>query len=152
VFSNLIVAKAMVPGAVGGENASKPLKGLCGNTGRDASHLRIVPHAQRQNLREGEEVALAHASAWAWNREPGDLPDNTGAFAPTRLILASSTEVVMAHSAVSTQSISVSDRLVAGVLALLLGSFLIFGAGFAHSSVLHDTAHDVRHANGFPCH
>jgi len=60
----------------------------------------------------------------------------------------------MAQSAVSTQSISVSvtDRLVAGILALLLGSFLIFGAGFAHSSVLHDTAHDVRHANGFPCH
>jgi cobalt transporter subunit CbtB len=58
----------------------------------------------------------------------------------------------MAHSAVSTQSISVSDRLVAGIFALLLGSFLIFGAGFAHSSVLHDTAHDVRHANGFPCH
>jgi cobalt transporter subunit CbtB len=62
----------------------------------------------------------------------------------------------MAHSAVSTKSTtltgSLSDRLVAGVLALLLGSFLIFGAGFAHSSVLHDTAHDVRHANGFPCH
>ena len=92
--------------------------------------------------------------AWAWNREPGDLPDKTGAFAPPRLNLASSTEVVMAHSAVSTQSISVSvsDRLVAGVFALLLGSFLIFGAGFAHSSVLHDTAHDLRHANGFPCH
>jgi cobalt transporter subunit CbtB len=63
----------------------------------------------------------------------------------------------MAQSAVSTRStsvsaISVSDRLVAGILALLLGSFLVFGAGFAHSSVLHDTAHDVRHANGFPCH
>ncbi|MCB1444328.1 MAG: CbtB-domain containing protein [Rhizobiaceae bacterium] len=58
----------------------------------------------------------------------------------------------MAHSTVSTVSGSLSDRLVAGVLALLLGSFLIFGAGFAHSSVLHDTAHDVRHANGFPCH
>ena len=58
----------------------------------------------------------------------------------------------MAHSTVSTQSIPVSDRLVAGALALMLGAFLIFGAGFAHSSVLHDTAHDVRHANGFPCH
>jgi cobalt transporter subunit CbtB len=58
----------------------------------------------------------------------------------------------MAHSAVSTTTGSLSDRLVAGVLALMLGSFLIFGAGFAHSSVLHDTAHDVRHANGFPCH
>jgi cobalt transporter subunit CbtB len=91
--------------------------------------------------------------AWrhAVTREPGDLPDETGRFR-ARFGIASSTEVVMAHSTVSTQSGSLSDRLVAGVLALLLGSFLIFGAGFAHSSVLHDTAHDVRHANGFPCH
>ena len=58
----------------------------------------------------------------------------------------------MAHSAVSTQAGSLSGRLVAGLVALVLGSFLIFGAGFAHSDVLHDTAHDVRHANGFPCH
>jgi cobalt transporter subunit CbtB len=95
--------------------------------------------------------------AWshAFTREPGDLPDETGRFR-ARVYFASSTEVVMAHSAVSTRSNtqagSLSDRLVAGVLALMLGSFLIFGAGFAHSSVLHDTAHDVRHANGFPCH
>lgn len=91
--------------------------------------------------------------AWrhAVTREPGDLPNETGARAP-KVSSASSTEVVMAHSAVSTQSGSLSDRLVAGVLALMLGSFLIFGAGFAHSSVLHDTAHEVRHANGFPCH
>jgi cobalt transporter subunit CbtB len=74
-----------------------------------------------------------------------------GASAP-EVFIASSTEVVMAHSAVSTQTGSLSDRLVAGILALMLGSFLVFGAGFAHSSVLHDTAHDVRHANGFPCH
>ncbi|MGV3551996.1 CbtB domain-containing protein [Rhizobium sp.] len=58
----------------------------------------------------------------------------------------------MAHSAVSTTTLSPSDRLVAGVLALLLGAFLVFGAGMARSAVLHDTAHDVRHANGFPCH
>ena len=62
----------------------------------------------------------------------------------------------MAHSQVSTKSASlagsISDRMIAGAVALLLGTFLIFGAGFAHSAVLHDTAHDVRHANGFPCH
>ncbi|MDO9418698.1 CbtB domain-containing protein [Pararhizobium sp.] len=58
----------------------------------------------------------------------------------------------MATSTVSTQSLSLSDRLTAGVLALFLGSFLIFGAGFANSAVIHDTAHDTRHANSFPCH
>lgn len=63
------------------------------------------------------------------------------------------TEVVMAHTvAVKNTVLSLNERLVAGFLAMTIGSFLIFGAGFAHSSVLHDTAHDVRHANGFPCH
>lgn len=38
------------------------------------------------------------------------------------------------------------------VLAILLGVFLIFGAGFAGSTTLHDVAHDARHAFAFPCH
>jgi cobalt transporter subunit CbtB len=59
----------------------------------------------------------------------------------------------MAQASVSSiKVVSFSDRFVAGILALLVGSFLVFGAGFAHSNALHDTAHDVRHANGFPCH
>lgn len=52
----------------------------------------------------------------------------------------------------ATRPLSVSDRLVAGVLALLLGSFLIYGAGLSHAQSLHDTAHDTRHSYGFPCH
>ena len=32
------------------------------------------------------------------------------------------------------------------------GRVLIVGAGLAQSDVLHDTAHDTRHAYGFPCH
>lgn len=59
----------------------------------------------------------------------------------------------MAQASLSTVKVaSLSDRLVVGGLALVLGGFLVFGAGFAHSNVLHDTAHDVRHANGLPCH
>ncbi|RJL19526.1 CbtB domain-containing protein [Paracoccus siganidrum] len=34
----------------------------------------------------------------------------------------------------------------------LLGAVLIFVAGLAQSETLHDAAHDVRHATGFPCH
>lgn len=34
----------------------------------------------------------------------------------------------------------------------LLGAALIFVAGLAQSETLHDAAHDVRHATGFPCH
>ena len=38
------------------------------------------------------------------------------------------------------------------VSAALLGAVLIFFAGLAQSDALHDAAHDVRHATGFPCH
>jgi cobalt transporter subunit CbtB len=63
------------------------------------------------------------------------------------------TEVDMAANTVSTgKVISVSDRLILGFSALLLGGFLVFGVGLANSATIHDTAHDVRHANGFPCH
>jgi len=57
-----------------------------------------------------------------------------------------------AKTLTTTRPLSISDRLVAGVLALLLGSFLIYGAGLSHAQSLHDTAHDTRHSYGFPCH
>jgi cobalt transporter subunit CbtB len=34
----------------------------------------------------------------------------------------------------------------------VLGGALLFAAGHAQSASLHDAAHDVRHATGFPCH
>lgn len=34
----------------------------------------------------------------------------------------------------------------------LVGLTLMFVAGHAQSATLHDAAHDVRHATGFPCH
>lgn len=45
-----------------------------------------------------------------------------------------------------------SQHLSAGLIAVLLGSFLLLGTGFAHSDLLHDAAHDVRHGFTFPCH
>ena len=35
---------------------------------------------------------------------------------------------------------------------VVFGAALLFTAGFAQSQTLHDAAHDVRHATGFPCH
>ena len=55
-------------------------------------------------------------------------------------------------SAVGTASLSVSQRLVAGVLALMIGLVLIGGVGFASDMAIHNGAHDTRHALGFPCH
>ncbi len=39
-----------------------------------------------------------------------------------------------------------------GLFALMLGLFLIFGTGIAHSDIMHNAAHDARHAFAFPCH
>jgi len=38
------------------------------------------------------------------------------------------------------------------VFAALLGFAMIVIAGHVQANVLHDAAHDVRHATGFPCH
>ena len=45
-----------------------------------------------------------------------------------------------------------SSRMIAAVVAGLLGAFLVFGAAFAQSDLLHNAAHDVRHSIAVPCH
>lgn len=52
----------------------------------------------------------------------------------------------------SISSLSVSQRLIAGVLALFIGFVLVGGVGFASDMAIHNGAHDTRHALGFPCH
>lgn len=52
----------------------------------------------------------------------------------------------------TVQSLSVSQRLVAGLLSLFLGLVLIGGVGFASDMAIHNGAHDTRHSLGFPCH
>lgn len=45
------------------------------------------------------------------------------------------------------------SKVLGPVLAMaVIGVSLVYAAGFAHSAALHDAAHDVRHATGFPCH
>lgn len=58
----------------------------------------------------------------------------------------------MTTQARTLSSLSVSQRLVAGALAFLLGMTLLWGVGFAGDPVLHNGAHDTRHSIGFPCH
>jgi cobalt transporter subunit CbtB len=38
------------------------------------------------------------------------------------------------------------------VLAAAAGLMLLFFSGYAQATVLHDAAHDQRHAMAFPCH
>ena len=51
----------------------------------------------------------------------------------------------------SPTTISVPHRL-PPLAAAALGLLLIFAAGFAETSALHNAAHDTRHSTGFPCH
>ena len=52
----------------------------------------------------------------------------------------------------TVSSFSISQRLIAGGLALMLGIVLLGGTGFAGDYRLHNGAHDTRHSMGFPCH
>ena len=56
---------------------------------------------------------------------------------------------------VNTQTLSLADRIgartVAGLMALVIGSILVFGVGLANSQTLHDAAQNTWHSCGFPC-
>ena len=45
-----------------------------------------------------------------------------------------------------------STGLLSIVFVALVGATVLFVAGHAQSATLHDAAHDMRHATGFPCH
>ena len=50
------------------------------------------------------------------------------------------------------RSDALKDRILPGLLAGALGLVLLYGAGFAETTQLHNAAHDGRHSAGFPCH
>ena len=62
----------------------------------------------------------------------------------------------MLSQQVETQaaSLEISDttRIGAALFALLFGSFLLYSTLFAQSEILHNAAHDTRHAITAPCH
>lgn len=56
-----------------------------------------------------------------------------------------------ALNTITTQA-SATERLTAALIATALGLALVYTAGFANASTLHNAAHDWRHAHNFPCH
>jgi cobalt transporter subunit CbtB len=62
------------------------------------------------------------------------------------------TTIIQTTNISQISKLSLSQRLVAGTLALLIGLTLIGGIGFANDMAVHNGAHDSRHAIGFPCH
>jgi cobalt transporter subunit CbtB len=64
-------------------------------------------------------------------------------------------EITMQQTMPTTRSGSTADlssRIVAATVAVLLGTFILFGVGFAGADILHNAAHDSRHTIAFPCH
>jgi len=55
-------------------------------------------------------------------------------------------------NATTTSAASASSGLLSIDFVALLGATILFLAGHAQSATLHDAAHDMRHATGFPCH
>ena len=55
----------------------------------------------------------------------------------------------------TTKTLSTANTVapkLAALFAALLGLGIITMAGHVQADALHDAAHDVRHATGFPCH
>ena len=96
-----------------------------------------MPLVPRNNPAQGRrEKALT--------REPGDLPgtdNNTPSGVTAR----------REDMTTNTQTRS-ALRFVPAVFAAVLGLAVISLTGHVQAAALHDAAHDVRHATGFPCH
>lgn len=52
----------------------------------------------------------------------------------------------------TTAQVSVQSSLASIIAVALIGLGVVFVAGNLQAETLHDAAHDVRHATGFPCH
>ena len=67
------------------------------------------------------------------------------------------TETRMTLKTAATDNIKVkvsSERITLGAVMLLVGTLLIFAVGFTQGAggLLHNAAHDTRHAVTIPCH
>jgi cobalt transporter subunit CbtB len=58
----------------------------------------------------------------------------------------------IAAASVATSATSATFARWPAALALAFGILVVFGAGFASPSMLHNATHDTRHAFGLPCH
>jgi cobalt transporter subunit CbtB len=56
------------------------------------------------------------------------------------------------ETAVKPTIAATSTNLMSILFVAILGAGMVFVVGMAQSQTLHDAAHDLRHATGFPCH
>lgn len=59
---------------------------------------------------------------------------------------------MLAQNSAQTLTLSAGKRLSTAVFAVSFGVFLVYFTAFSHSDLLHNAAHDTRHALAAPCH
>ncbi|MBL4758365.1 MAG: CbtB-domain containing protein [Rhizobiales bacterium] len=59
---------------------------------------------------------------------------------------------IVQESGFSIADLSAQERIGTGIITALFGTFMLYGVAFAHSDILHNAAHDTRHAITVPCH
>ena len=59
---------------------------------------------------------------------------------------------VSTAQSMAPQRLQVLSAATALLGAALVGAIIVFAVGFSDISAAHNAAHDMRHANGFPCH
>lgn len=84
------------------------------------------------------------------NRKSGDLPRRLGIIPKNRATAEGAS--LMTTQTQTLTNLSVKERTMVAIAALALGLFITFTTGIAHSTTLHNAAHDTRHSVGFPCH
>lgn len=101
----------------------------------------------------GERLSRCHwaiareGGKQAATRKSGDRPCVKATRLPSGVTAKEIEMNAMTNSAAKSASGLLSILFVA-----LVGGTILFVAGHAQSATLHDAAHDVRHATGFPCH
>ena len=69
--------------------------------------------------------------------------------------MTTETEIAVKFTAADDVKVKVSsEHITVGAVMLLVGTLLIFAVGFAQGAggLLHNAAHDTRHAVTIPCH
>ncbi|MFZ1813740.1 MAG: CbtB domain-containing protein [Rhizobiaceae bacterium] len=59
---------------------------------------------------------------------------------------------MLSEKTLSSNVAGTSSRIATAVFAASFGAFLLYFTAFSHSQMLHDAAHDTRHAITAPCH
>lgn len=62
------------------------------------------------------------------------------------------TIAAQSHGIDDQQAVTRTAVVLPAVLAALLGLFILYGVGIAQPDLIHNAAHDSRHALAFPCH